>query len=107
MDLTGVTINLTGSVALGGIAGQTGNATTASPSGLIRLSSSFNGRGAPYTNYTLSGIDNLSITQGNHDLKFGVEFRPITLYNDQLGGTTYTFNDAASFLANKPASHRL
>ena len=52
----------------------------------------------------LSGIDNLSITQGNHNLKFGVEFRPITLYNDQLGGTTYTFNDAASFLANKPSS---
>ncbi len=104
VDLTGVTINLTGSVALGGIAGQTGNAATATPSGLIRLSSSFNGRGAPYTNYTLSGIDNLSITQGNHNLKFGVEFRPITLYNDQLGGTTYTFNDAASFLANKPSS---
>ena len=52
VDLTGVTLNLTASVALGGIAGQTGNAATATPSGLIRLSSSFNGRGAPYTNYT-------------------------------------------------------
>jgi hypothetical protein len=104
VDLTGVTLNLTGSVALGGIAGQSGNAAMATPTGLIRLSSSFNGRGAPYTNYTLSGIDNLSITQGNHNMKFGVEFRPITLYNDQLGGTTYTFNDVASFLANKPSS---
>jgi hypothetical protein len=33
VDLTGVTLNLTGSVALGGIAGQTGNAATATPSG--------------------------------------------------------------------------
>jgi hypothetical protein len=104
VDLTGVTLNLTGSVALGGIAGQTGNAAIATPSGLIRLSSSFNGRGAPYTNYTLSYIDNLSVMKGNHNMKFGVEFRPITLYNDQLGGTTYTFADVGSFLSNTPSS---
>jgi hypothetical protein len=39
VDLTGVTLNLTGSVALGGIAGQTGSAAIATPTGLIRLSS--------------------------------------------------------------------
>jgi hypothetical protein len=89
---------------LSGIAGQTGNAATATPSGLIRLSSSFNGRGAPYTNTSLSGIDNLSITKGNHSIKMGVEFRPITLYNDQLGGTTYTYADVPSFLRNAPTS---
>jgi len=104
VDLTGVTLNLTGSVALGGIAGQTGNAAIATPSGLIRLSSAFNGRGAPYTNYSLSGIDNLSVMKGNHNMKFGVEFRPITLYNDQLGGTTYSFNNISDFLANRPAT---
>lgn len=104
VDLNGVTLNLTGSVALAGIAGQTGNAAIAIPSGLIRLSSSFNGRGAPYTNYSLSGIDNLSVSHGNHNMKFGVEFRPITLYNDQLGGTTYSFNDVGSFLRNQPTS---
>jgi hypothetical protein len=104
VDLTGVTLNLTGSVALGGIAGQTGNAAIATPSGLIRLSSSFNGRGAPYTNYTLSGIDNLAVTRGNHNMKFGVEFRPITLYNDQLGGTTYSFANPQAFLANQPTT---
>lgn len=104
VDLTGVTLNLTGSVALGGIAGQSGNAAIATPTGLIRLSSAFNGRGAPYTNYSLSGIDNLSVTKGNHNMKFGVEFRPITLYNDQLGGTTYSFGSPTAFLANQPTT---
>lgn len=104
VDLTGITINLTGSVALGGIAGQTGNSAFATPTGLIRLSSAFNGRGAPYTNYSLSGIDNLSVTKGNHSMKFGVEFRPITLFNDQLGGTTYSFNNINDFLANRAAT---
>jgi hypothetical protein len=103
-DLTGVTLNLSGSVALAGIAGQTGTAGIAIPSGLIRLSSSFNGRGAPYTNYTLSFIDSLSMTKGSHSLKFGVELRPIKLYNDQLGGTTYSFANVAAFLNNTPSS---
>jgi hypothetical protein len=61
-SLNGVTINLSGSVALGGIAGQTGSAGIAIPTGLIRLSSSFNGRGAPYTNYSNSIIDSLTVT---------------------------------------------
>jgi hypothetical protein len=103
-NINGITLNLSGSVALAGIAGQSGSAGLAIPTGLIRLSSSFNGRGAPYTNYTTSFIDNLSVLHGNHSLKFGVEVRPITLYNDQLGGTTYSFNNVAAFLANQPAS---
>ena len=104
VDLTGVTLNLSGSVALAGIAGQSGNAGIAVPSGLIRLSSSFNGRGAPYTNYTLSFIDNLSVIHGNHNWKFGVEIRPVRLYNDQQGGTTYSFANVGAFLANTPSS---
>ncbi len=104
VDLSGVTLNLTGGVALQGIAGQSGTTGFALPSGLIRLSSSFNGRGAPYTNYSLSGMDNLSVVKGNHSMKFGVEFRPITLYNDQLGGTTYSFANPAAFLNNQPSS---
>ena len=100
VDLTGTTINLSGGIALGGIAGQTGNNAFATPTGLIRLSSAFNGRGAPYTNYSLSGIDNLSWTKGNHVAKFGVEFRPIRLYNDQLGGLTYGFNSPLDFINN-------
>jgi hypothetical protein len=103
VDLTGVTVNLTGSVALSGIAGQAGSAGIATPSGLIRLSSAFNGRGAPYTNYTLSFIDSLSYIRGNHSLKFGGEVRPIRLYNNQLGGTTYTFSNVNAFLNNQPS----
>ncbi|MFL6450410.1 MAG: carboxypeptidase regulatory-like domain-containing protein [Bryobacteraceae bacterium] len=104
VDLTGVTLNLTGGVALQGIAGQSGTTGFALPTGLIRLSSAFNGRGAPYTNYSLSGIDNLSVLKGNHSMKFGIEFRPITLYNDQLGGTTYSFANPTAFLNNQPSS---
>jgi hypothetical protein len=103
-DLNGVTLNLTGSVALSGVAGQTGTAGIAQPTGLIRLASAFNGRGAPYTNYSVSYIDNLSVIKGSHNMKFGVEFRPITLYNDQLGGTTYSFDDVSHFLSNSPSS---
>ena len=103
-DLTGVTLNLSGSVALSGIAGQSGNAGIALPTGLIRLSSAFNGRGAPYTNYSMSFIDNLSVTRGSHSLKFGVEIRPVRLYNDQLGGTTYTYSNVTAFLNNAPSS---
>lgn len=70
---------------------------------LISLSSSFNGVGAPYTGQTLSYIDNLSVIQGNHNLKFGVEIRPISLYNNQLGGTTYTYNSISDFRNNNPS----
>lgn len=103
-DLTGVTISLTGSVALGGIAGQTGSAAIAQPSGLIRLSSAFNGRGAPYTNTSFSFVDNLSYVKGPYNMKFGVEVRPITLYNDQQGGTTYSYADVNAFLKNTPTT---
>jgi hypothetical protein len=103
-DLTGVTLNLSGSVALAGIAGQSGNAGIAVPTGLIRLSSAFNGRGAPYTNYTLSFIDNFSVVHGDHNMKFGVEIRPVRLYNDQQGGTTYSFPNITAFLNNAPSS---
>ncbi|MCC6367257.1 MAG: TonB-dependent receptor [Bryobacterales bacterium] len=103
-NINGVTLNLTGSVALGGIAGQVGNAAIAQPTGLIRLSSAFNGRGAPYTNDSISFIDNLSVIRGAHNFKFGGEVRRIELYNDQLGGTTYSFANIDSFLNNKPVS---
>ena len=73
-----------------------------SPTGLIRLSSSFNGRGAPYTGQSYSYIDNLSLVRGRHTMKFGVEVRPISLYNNQLGGTTYTYNSIANFQNNRP-----
>lgn len=70
---------------------------------LISLSSSFNGVGAPYTAQSYSFIDNLSNVQGRHSMKFGVEVRPLSLYNDQIGGTTYTFNSISDFSNNKPS----
>ncbi|WP_035359152.1 TonB-dependent receptor [Edaphobacter aggregans] len=70
---------------------------------LISLSSSFNGVGAPYAGQSYSYIDNLSYVVGNHNMKFGVEIRPIGLYNNQIGGTTYTYNSISAFQANSPA----
>jgi hypothetical protein len=42
------------------------------------------------------------MTFGSHNVKMGIEFRSITIYNDQLGGTTYTFSNVDAFLANRP-----
>ncbi len=69
---------------------------------LISLSSSFNGVGAPYTGTEYSYIDNLSLLRGNHNMKFGVELRPRQLYNNQIGGTTYTYPSVSAFAANAP-----
>ena len=69
---------------------------------LISLSSSFNGVGAPYTAQSFSYIDNFSYLAGHHTMKFGVEIRPLSLYNNQIGGTTYTFNSVGAFIANTP-----
>jgi hypothetical protein len=51
----------------------------------------------------MSLIDNLSVLKGNHGLKFGFEFRPIRIYTDRLGGTTYTFSNLNALLANTPS----
>lgn len=67
---------------------------------LISLSSSFNGVGAPYTAQEYSFIDNFSLVVGNHNTKFGVEVRPRSLYNNQIGGTTYTYNSVTAFTGN-------
>ncbi len=68
---------------------------------LISLSSSFNGVGAPYTGQTYSYIDNFSYVAGRHNMKFGGEIRPLGLYNDQIGGQTYTYTSIADFINNR------
>jgi hypothetical protein len=105
VDLNGAAIVLSGSVALSG-AGGTGasSAGITIPTGLVRANSATNGRGQPYTNYTLSFIDNLSIVKATHTLKLGVEVRPVRMSTDRQGGTTYTFSNVTSFLANQPSS---
>ena len=41
---------------------------------------------------------------GAHNFKMGVEIRPVRLYNNQLGGTTYSFANVTAFLNNTPTS---
>ena len=103
VDMSAISVSISGNTSIAGIAGQAGSAGTASPGGLVRSNSTQNGRGQPYTGYTLSFIDQLSVIQGKHNLKFGVEVRPRRLWTDRLGGTTYTFSNVNDFLANRPA----
>jgi hypothetical protein len=100
IDFSSVSLNIAGSVAGFALPGQGANAGVASPGGLVRANSATNGRGQPYTPYSLSFIDNLSWTRGNHVFKFGGEVRAIRLYTDRQGGTTYTYSSINNFLAN-------
>jgi hypothetical protein len=104
IDLSAIAINISGNTANFGIAGQGASAGTAVPGGLVRANSATNGRGQPYTPYSLSFIDNLNLAKGNHNYKFGGEVRAIRLYTDRLGGTTYTYSNITSFLLNTPQS---
>jgi hypothetical protein len=101
IDLSNAIINISGSVAASGIAGQGATSGIAVPGGIIRGSSAFNGRGFPYTPYSLSFVDNLSWVKGAHNMKFGAEVRLIRMYTDRLGGITYTFSNITDFLANR------
>lgn len=100
IDLSSVSLNIGGSVAGFALPGQGANAGVATPGGLVRANSATNGRGQPYSPYSLSFVDNLSWTHGNHVAKFGGEVRAIRLYTDRQGGTTYTYANINSFLAN-------
>ncbi|MDX6501637.1 MAG: hypothetical protein QOG23_4897 [Blastocatellia bacterium] len=100
IDLSNLSFNIAGSVAGFALPGQGSNAGVAVPGGLIRANSAQNGRGQPYTPYSLSFIDNLNWTHGNHALKFGAELRAVRMYTDRQGGITYTFSSIGSFLAN-------
>jgi len=104
LDFTNITLNISGSVANTGIAGQGTSSGISIPGGLVRANSATNGRGQPYTPYSLGFIDSLNWIRGNHNIKFGGEVRLIRLYTDRLGGTTYTFSNLNAFLANTPAS---
>ena len=104
LDFSAITLNISGSVANTGIAGQGTSSGISIPGGLVRTNSATNGRGAPYTPYSVGFIDNLNLIRGNHTIKLGGEIRLIRLYTDRQGGTTYTFSNLNAFLANTPAS---
>ncbi len=100
IDLSNLSFNISGSVAGFALPGQGANAGVATPGGLIRANSAQNGRGQPYTPYSLSFVDNLNWTHGNHAIKFGGELRPVRLYTDRQGGITYTWSNINNFLTN-------
>src|SRR6185503_3662827 len=97
-------LNLSGSVANTGIAGQGASSGLTIPGGLVRVNSAGNGRGAPYDPYSLTVADSLSRLAGNHFVKVGGDVRMIRMTTDQLGGTTYSFANLNAFLANTPAT---
>jgi hypothetical protein len=103
-DLSSLVINISGNTANFALPGQGTSAGTATPGGLVRANSATNGRGQPYTPYSLSFVDSLNWTNGNHNYKFGGELRLIRLYTDRQGGTTYTYSNLTSFLTNTPQS---
>jgi hypothetical protein len=100
IDLSSLSFNIAGSVAGFALPGQGANAGVATPGGLVRANSATNGRAQPYTPYTLSFIDNVNWTRGNHSMKFGGELRLIRMWTDRVGGTTYTWSSINNFLAN-------
>lgn len=98
LNLDGVTISLTGVQTLDGTSGY------ASPTGQTKISSAFSGKAAPYTNHSLSFIDNLTWVHGAHNAKFGVEVRPQQIKTAFLGGTTYSFAGIQGFMAGTPSN---
>jgi hypothetical protein len=101
VDFSNIIINVSGTTAqLPGntIAGQGASAGISVPGGLVRANSATNGRGQPYTPFSLAFIDALSYTRGSHNTKFGTEIRRVQLKTDRLGGTTYTFSSFNNFL---------
>ncbi|MCU1266115.1 MAG: hypothetical protein JWM21_2433 [Acidobacteria bacterium] len=104
INLSNLSFNISGSVAGFALPGQGANAGVATPGGLIRANSAQNGRGQPYTPYSVSFVDNLTWTRSNHTFKFGGEVRTIRLYTDRQGGITYTYANINNFLANTASS---
>jgi hypothetical protein len=104
VDTSAFAVSFTGTVAIPGVGGQGASAGAASLGNLVRGNSSQNGRGEPYTNYTVSLIDSLSVIRKEHTFKFGGEYRAVRLYTDRQGGTTYTFPNINALLANQPTN---
>ena len=104
IDFSTFILNLSGSVANTGIAGQGASSGITVPGGLIRANSAQNGRAQPYDPYTVSLIDSIGSVRGTHYLKAGGEVRLIRMTTDRLGGTTYSFTNVNAFLANQPST---
>jgi hypothetical protein len=103
VDTSAFSVSFTGGVAIPGIGGQGASAGASTLGNLIRANSSQNGRYEPYTGDTTGYMDSLSVIEREHAMKFGFEVRPINLYTDRQGGTTYTFPSITALLANTPS----
>jgi hypothetical protein len=101
IDFSTFALNLSGSVANNGIAGQGSTTGLVTPGGLVRANSATNGHAQPYDPYSLTFADSFSYLKGNHAAKFGSELRAIRMSTDRIGGTTYSFANLTAFLANQ------
>lgn len=99
-DLTSASLRLSGNIVSPGVNGGSATGFT-EPGGLTRQSSAGNGRAQPIRPTSYSLIDNISVTKGNHNMKFGVEYRKIDVDFDQLGGITYSYGNLLDFALNR------
>jgi hypothetical protein len=104
LDLSAIVLNISANTANFNLPGQGASAGTAAPGGLVRANSATNGRGQPYTPYSISFVDNVNYTRGQHNFRFGGEVRAVRLYTDRLGGTTYTYASLQNYLTATLAS---
>jgi outer membrane receptor protein involved in Fe transport len=104
IDFGLLAINLTGSIANTGIAGQGASTGVTIPGGLVRANSATNGHASPYDPYSITIADTISRVAGNHVLKAGADVRMIRMETDRVGGTTYSFANINAFLANNPTN---
>ncbi len=93
-------LRVTGNIVNPGVNGGAPTGFT-EPGGLTRQSSAANGRAQPIRPRSISFIDNLSWTRGNHNFKFGGEYRNIQVKFDQLGGITYSYGNLRDFVLNQ------
>lgn len=100
IDLAQTSLRVTGNITSSGVNGGSATGFT-EPGGLTRQSSAANGRAQPIRPTSLSYIDNLTWTKGNHTMKFGGEFRQLKVDFDQLGGITYSYGNLTDFLLNR------
>lgn len=102
-DLSVTSLRLSGNITSPGINGGASTGFT-EPGGLTRQSSAANGRAQPIRPTSLSFINNLSWTKGNHNFKFGGEVRALRVDFDQLGGITYSYSNLRDFVLNQNLS---
>ena len=102
IDLSNITLNISGSVANTGIAGQGASSGLAIPGGLAAARTARPTGAARRTiPYSLSLIDNFTLEhRGAHRQDRRRSTALIRMETDRLGGTTYTWSNLNDFLAN-------